>query len=66
MMTRSRSRLTTSLWFVAAVLVIYQLQLIEERTREGCFKAFRNNNWVGFAIWAGLALDLYFRLRISQ
>jgi 4-hydroxybenzoate polyprenyltransferase len=51
---------------VAAVLVIYQLQLIEERTREGCFKAFRNNNWVGLAIWAGLALDLYFRIRISQ
>ena len=32
---------------VAAMLVIYQYQLIEERTREGCFKAFRNNNWVG-------------------
>src|SRR5262245_7044312 len=47
---------------VAAVLVIYQFQLIEERTREGCFKAFRNNNWVGFAIWSGLALDLYFRV----
>ncbi len=51
---------------VAAILVIYQYQLIEERTREGCFKAFRNNNWVGLAIWAGLALDLYFRIRLTR
>ena len=50
----------------AAILVIYQYQLIEDRTREGCFKAFRNNNWVGLAIWAGLALDLHFRLRFAQ
>jgi len=51
---------------VAAVLVIYQYQLIEGRTREGCFKAFRNNNWVGFAIFVGLALDLYFRIRFKS
>ena len=48
---------------VAAFLVIYQYQLIEDRTREGCFKAFRDNNWVGLAIWLGLALDLYFRIK---
>jgi len=48
---------------VAAVLVLYQYHLIEDRTREGCFKAFRNNNWVGLAIWLGLALDLYLRTR---
>jgi 4-hydroxybenzoate polyprenyltransferase len=47
---------------VAAVLVLYQYQLIEGRTREGCLKAFRNNNWVGFAVFVGLALDLYFRI----
>ena len=50
---------------VAAVLVIYQYQLIEDRTREGCFRAFRNNNWVGLALWLGLAFDLYFRMRIK-
>ena len=51
---------------VAAVLMIYQYQLIEDRTREGCFKAFRNNNWVGLAIFVGLALDLYFRIRFRS
>jgi 4-hydroxybenzoate polyprenyltransferase len=47
---------------VAAVLALYQHQLIEERTREGCFRAFRNNNWVGLAIWLGTALDLLLRV----
>ncbi|MCC7487019.1 MAG: 4-hydroxybenzoate octaprenyltransferase [Burkholderiales bacterium] len=49
----------------AAVLVIHQYQLIEDRTREGSFRAFRNNNFVGLAIWAGLALDLALRIRIK-
>jgi 4-hydroxybenzoate polyprenyltransferase len=51
---------------VAAILVIYQHQLIEERSREGCFKAFRNNNWVGLAIFVGLALDLQLRIRLGS
>lgn len=51
---------------VACVLVYWQYQLIEGRTREGCFKAFRSNNWVGLAIFAGLALDLYFRIRFVR
>jgi 4-hydroxybenzoate polyprenyltransferase len=49
---------------VAAGLVVYQYRLIRERGREGCFKAFLNNNWVGFAIFLGLALDLYIRVRL--
>jgi 4-hydroxybenzoate polyprenyltransferase len=49
---------------VAAGLVGYQYRLIRERGREGCFRGFLNNNWVGFAIFAGLALDLYFRVRM--
>jgi|SRR5687768_2572249 4-hydroxybenzoate polyprenyltransferase len=48
---------------VAAIIVIYQYQLIEGRTREGCFKAFRSNNWVGLAIWLGIAIDLYIRMQ---
>lgn len=46
----------------AAALVGYQYRLIRDREREGCFKAFLNNNWVGFVIFAGLALDLYIRV----
>ena len=42
----------------AAGLFAYQQWLIRDRTRTHCFAAFRNNNWVGFAIWFGLLLAL--------
>jgi 4-hydroxybenzoate polyprenyltransferase len=45
---------------VAAGLVLYQYWLIRGRDRNRCFRAFRNNNWVGFAVFVGLALDLHF------
>jgi len=51
---------------VAAGLVLYQYRLIRARDREGCFKAFLNNNWVGCAIFVGLAADLYFRVRLRH
>lgn len=41
----------------AACLFAYQQVLIEKRDREGCFKAFLNNHWVGMAIFIGIALD---------
>lgn len=43
---------------VAAGLFIYQQVLIRYREREACFKAFLNNNWVGAAIFVGIAGDL--------
>ena len=43
---------------VAAAQVGWHHRLIRERTREGCFRAFRLNHWVGFAVFAGVALDL--------
>lgn len=46
---------------VAAGLTVYQYWLIRGRDRDRCFRAFRNNNWVGLAVFAGLALDLHFR-----
>ena len=42
---------------VAAGLFIYQQWLIRFRARDVCFKAFLNNNWVGVAIFIGLAAD---------
>lgn len=42
---------------IASALVIYQYLLIRERSREGCFRAFLNNNWVGCSIFAGMAVD---------
>jgi 4-hydroxybenzoate polyprenyltransferase len=38
----------------AGAMMAYHWQLIRGRTREGCFRAFRHNNWVGGAIFAGM------------
>ena len=38
---------------VAAGLFCYQQWLIRDRDRDGCFRAFGNNVWVGFALFAG-------------
>ena len=43
---------------VAATLMAYQQVLIRERAPARCFRAFNNNNWVGIAILAGIALSL--------
>jgi 4-hydroxybenzoate polyprenyltransferase len=47
---------------VAASLMAYHYFLIRDRTREGCFKAFRHNNWVGAAILCGIVLSYPLRL----
>ncbi len=49
----------------AGALVAYQYRLIRGRGRDGCFRAFLNNNWVGAAIFAGIALDLMLRNRVT-
>ena len=45
---------------VAGAMMVYHWFLIRGRTREGCFKAFRHNNWVGGAIFAGIVLSYSF------
>ncbi|MBL8328983.1 MAG: 4-hydroxybenzoate octaprenyltransferase [Rubrivivax sp.] len=42
----------------AALQALWHFLLIRQRTREGCFKAFRLNHWLGFAVFVGVALDL--------
>ena len=39
---------------VAAGMAVYHYFLIRDRSREGCFKAFRHNNWFGGVIFVGL------------
>jgi len=51
------------LWFIAGMAVaagmaVYHYFLIRERERLPCFAAFRHNNWLGAAVFAGIALDL--------
>lgn len=53
-------------WFMgglalAAVFVIYHYTLIRDRDRMRCFAAFRHNNWLGGAVFAGIALDYTLR-----
>jgi 4-hydroxybenzoate polyprenyltransferase len=43
---------------LAGALMLYHATLIKDRSREGCFKAFMHNNWVGAAIFAGIVLSL--------
>ena len=47
---------------VAGAMMVYHWFLIRSRSREGCFKAFMHNNWVGGAIFAGIALSYPFSL----
>ena len=42
---------------VAAGLFVYQHWLMRERSRDGCFQAFLNNQWVGLAVLVGLLVD---------
>jgi len=44
---------------IAAAIAAYHYTLIRSRTRDGCFAAFRHNNWFGAAVFAGLAVDRF-------
>jgi 4-hydroxybenzoate polyprenyltransferase len=41
----------------AAAIALWHYTLIKDRTREGCFRAFRLNHWVGFAVFAGVLAE---------
>jgi 4-hydroxybenzoate polyprenyltransferase len=41
---------------VATAQAIWHWRLIRSRTRDGCFKAFRLNHWLGATVFAGIAL----------
>jgi len=42
----------------AAALAGYHYTLIRDRSRDGCFAAFRHNKWFGAAIFAGIVAEL--------
>ena len=44
-----------------ALQAVWHFTLIRDRSRDGCFKAFRLNHWLGFAVFLGVALDLALR-----
>jgi 4-hydroxybenzoate polyprenyltransferase len=54
--------LSSGWWWVGVALataqIVWHFQLIRQRSRDGCFKAFRLNHWVGLAVFAGILAGL--------
>ncbi|HEX7648567.1 MAG TPA: 4-hydroxybenzoate octaprenyltransferase [Noviherbaspirillum sp.] len=53
-------------WFLAGLAAaagcaLYHYRLIRERDRMRCFAAFLHNNWLGAAVFAGIAIDYALR-----
>jgi 4-hydroxybenzoate polyprenyltransferase len=42
---------------VATAIAAWHYTLIRDRSRDGCFKAFRLNHWLGFVVFAGVVVD---------
>ncbi len=40
----------------AALIALWHFTLIRDRWRDGCFRAFRLNHWLGFVVFAGTVL----------
>ena len=60
------TRLGLGAWYLAGVAAgaaqaLWHYRLIRDRTREGCFRAFRLNHWLGFTLFAGVVVDLALR-----
>jgi len=45
----------------AAGQALWHWRLIHDRSREGCFKAFRLNHWLGATVFAGVVLGYFLR-----
>ncbi|XVJ71301.1 MAG: 4-hydroxybenzoate octaprenyltransferase [Rhizobacter sp.] len=46
---------------LAGVMATWHYRLIKDRTRDGCFRAFRLNHWLGLAVFAGLLVDSWLK-----
>jgi 4-hydroxybenzoate polyprenyltransferase len=49
----------------AAAMMLHHWRLIRTRSRSACFEAFRHNNWVGMAVFAGIVASFAVE-RLSQ
>jgi 4-hydroxybenzoate polyprenyltransferase len=53
-------------WFLLGIALagaqaVWHYTLIRHRTREGCFRAFKQNHWLGATVFAGVVVDLALR-----
>jgi 4-hydroxybenzoate polyprenyltransferase len=46
---------------IAAAIALWHYTLIRGRTREGCFRAFRVNHWLGCVVFAGVVAQFALR-----
>ena len=56
-----RAELGDYYWYgltVALVLGAWEFWIARDRDRDGCFRAFLHNHWIGAVVFVGLALDL--------
>jgi len=57
----TRAHLMWPHWLALVIvtgLFAWQLWTMRDRSRAHCFAAFRNNNWVGCVLWAGMLFSL--------
>ncbi|MGN6730121.1 MAG: 4-hydroxybenzoate octaprenyltransferase [Rhodanobacteraceae bacterium] len=57
----TRAHLMWPHWLALVIvtgLFAWQLWTMRDRSRAHCFAAFRNNNWVGCVLWAGILFSL--------
>ena len=60
----TRAHLMWPHWLALVIVVglfAWQLWTMRDRSRAHCFAAFRNNNWVGCVLWAGILFSLALR-----
>ncbi len=46
---------------LAGLQAVWHFLLILDRSRDGCFRAFRSNHWLGATVFAGIALSFALR-----
>jgi 4-hydroxybenzoate polyprenyltransferase len=48
-------------WCLAGLQAVWHFLLILDRSRDGCFRAFRLNHWLGATVFAGIAVGYALR-----
>lgn len=56
--TRVNAWVWGAMLLVALAQVAWHFQLIKDRSRDGCFKAFRLNHWLGFTVFVGVVVGI--------
>lgn len=60
------NRINLAIWWIAMIAICVQIMwhatLIRDRRREGCFKAFRINHWLGFVLFISVLFSSDVRL----